>query len=174
MQAIQYTTERGLISERQRWNFLWYSKWNLEDVLNQSEIMKSRMMTGKKIWRENNGLWLCKLAGNNFLFGMRYGPEQPEVPALIIHSPTSSRMSEQCKQTSEHSRVWQQSEQCWASEWINGWASGPVVTSIFLAVLDHSDRFKMRLIMMAMKWRWVWLKETHVALTFGGEMNNEK
>ena len=58
-----------------------------------------------------------------------YGPEQLDVPALIIHSPTSSGLSDWASE---------RSEQCVASKWVNRWAGGPVLLSRFMAALDHS------------------------------------
>ena len=48
---------------------------------------------------------------------LRYGSEQPDVPALIIHCQMSSEKSERCEQVSG------------ASEQADGQASGPVLPS---------------------------------------------
>ena len=70
------------------------------------------------------------------LLAVHYGSKQPDVPVLIIHFPTCLGVSEQASK---------QSELCGASKWVCGasvWAnrrvSGPVLTSQFIAVLNHS------------------------------------
>ena len=71
---------------------------------------------------------------------------------LITDFPTSEGMSEVSEQMSECSGARKQSEQCRASERVssaservNGRASGPVLLqSVFLAVIDHSGRVKIR------------------------------
>ena len=44
------------------------------------------------------------------VFGIRYpthcGPEQPDVPVLIIHLPTSKKMTEWCERMSERTSEW--------------------------------------------------------------------
>ena len=65
---------------------------------------------------------------------------------LIIHFPTSSGVYERAsKRPNERSVVHEQSELGRASEWVrdasewaDGWASGPVLTSRFMAVLNHN------------------------------------
>ena len=87
---------------------------------------------------------LAHSQGNNTL---HYGPKQPYFPALIIHFPTFPLSWEwvSIEQINERSGAQDQSKECGASEWVsdareraNGRASGPVLTSRFLAVLDHS------------------------------------
>ena len=63
----------------------------------------------------------------------------------IIHCPTSEGVSEVSERTSECSGGRERSEQSEASERVsgaskraNGRASGPVLQSVFLAVIDHS------------------------------------
>ena len=85
---------------------------------------------------------------HNIIF--HYGPEQKKKHSknshLFIHSSTTLWVSEWAsKQTSERSRVHRWSEQdrasklaSVASEQANRQASGQVLTSGFLAVLDHS------------------------------------
>ena len=78
---------------------------------------------------------------------LHFGPEQPDVPVLIIHYPTSSGVSEgTSEQTSEPSGAREWSTQCGASKLVsgaserrNGGVSGPVLTSEFMAVLNHRE-----------------------------------
>ena len=70
-----------------------------------------------------------------------YGPEQKKNRInshAIIHCPTSSEVSKVSEQTSEGSEAREQVVQSDANERENGQASGPVLLSVFLAVLAHS------------------------------------
>ena len=74
-----------------------------------------------------------------------YGPEQPKFPAS--NNSFSHELGSECasKWTHECNGACKQSEQYRASKWVSGAseranrrASGPVLQSVFLAVLDHS------------------------------------
>ena len=76
---------------------------------------------------------------------MHYGTEQPDCGTLKSRFPTSLGVSERAsEQMSERSGARERSEQCGASKRVssaseraNGQASGPVLTSRFLAFLTH-------------------------------------
>ena len=74
-----------------------------------------------------------------------YGTKPGQFETSIIHFPTSEGVSEVSERASERSGGRERSEQSGASERVsgaseraNGRASGPVLTSLFLFVPDHS------------------------------------
>ena len=74
-----------------------------------------------------------------------YGTKPGHFGTSKVHFPTSERVSEVSEQVNERSGGCEQSEQSGASERVSGAseqanrrASGPVLTSLFLFVPDHS------------------------------------
>ena len=119
----------------------------------QWKSTQSWNVLGPAIWQQKRS-FLVRFSSIKLVFSLsfcslppfslsrfHYGLELPNFPALIIHCPTSSGVSEQMNSSGARKR----SKQCKASKLVSrtnncakGRANSPLLTSRFFVVLNHS------------------------------------